>query len=170
MGQCMLCYEALCCSTCYNYQGYFWGRNRRVTSTTFYQQNRGFSRRFPSAFQVCFFFFFLFMMVFHACSVTSVWLFCDPLDCSPTGSSVRGIFQARILEWIAMPSSWPRDWTCISWVFCIASRSFTSEPLGKPFHLFYTYVSLAKVITLSPCGSRLAGKSENVTILFGLFH
>ena len=39
------------------------------------------------------------------------------MDCSPPGSSVHGIFQARILEWVAMPSSrgssWPRDWTCI---------------------------------------------------------
>ena len=31
--------------------------------------------------------------------------FCDPKDCSPPGSSVRGILQARILEWAAMPSS-----------------------------------------------------------------
>ena len=30
---------------------------------------------------------------------------CDPMDCSPPGSSVRGILQARILEWVAMPFS-----------------------------------------------------------------
>ena len=40
---------------------------------------------------------------------------CDPLDCSPPGSSVPGIFQARILEWVAISfsrgSSRPRDWT-----------------------------------------------------------
>ena len=30
---------------------------------------------------------------------------CSPMDCSPPGSSARGIFQARILEWVAMPSS-----------------------------------------------------------------
>ena len=30
---------------------------------------------------------------------------CDPMDCSPPGSSVHGIFQERILEWVAMPSS-----------------------------------------------------------------
>ena len=30
---------------------------------------------------------------------------CDPMDCSTTGSSVQGILQARILEWVAMPSS-----------------------------------------------------------------
>ena len=29
---------------------------------------------------------------------------CDPMDCSPPGSSVHGIFQTRILEWIACPS------------------------------------------------------------------
>ena len=50
----------------------------------------------------------------------------DPMDCSPSGSSVHGIFQAGILEWVAIPSSsgssWPRDWTLIS---CIAGKFFT---------------------------------------------
>ena len=49
--------------------------------------------------------------------------FCDPIDCSPLGSSVHGILQARILEWAAMPSSggpsWCRGWTCVSCVSCI---------------------------------------------------
>ena len=42
----------------------------------------------------------------HACSVAQ-WCqtLCDPMDCSQPGSSVHGIFQARILEWVAMPSS-----------------------------------------------------------------
>ena len=31
--------------------------------------------------------------------------FCDPMDCSPPGSSVHGIFQARILEWVAISFS-----------------------------------------------------------------
>ena len=48
---------------------------------------------------------------------------CDPMDCSPTASSVHGILQARILEWVAMPcsrgSSQFRDWTYISYVSCI---------------------------------------------------
>ena len=44
---------------------------------------------------------------------------CDPVDCT-----VHGILQARILEWVAFPSSsQPRDWTQVS---CIASRFFTS--------------------------------------------
>ena len=51
---------------------------------------------------------------------------CDPMDCSPPGSSVHGIFQARILEWVAISfsrgSSRPRDWTRVS---CIVGRCFT---------------------------------------------
>ena len=47
-------------------------------------------------------------------------------DCSPPGSSVNGILQARILEWVAISfsrgSSQPRDW---SWIFCAAGRFFT---------------------------------------------
>ena len=35
---------------------------------------------------------------------------CSPMDCSPPGSSVRGILQARILEWIAVPSSSGSSW------------------------------------------------------------
>ena len=48
---------------------------------------------------------------------------CDSMDCSPPGSSVHGIFQARILEWIAISCSTgfspPRDQTRISRVSCI---------------------------------------------------
>ena len=51
---------------------------------------------------------------------------CNPVDCSPPGSSVHGIMQARIQEWVAIPfsrgSSWPRDWIPVS---CIAGRFFT---------------------------------------------
>ena len=43
---------------------------------------------------------------------------CSPINCSPPGSSVHGIFQARILECVAVSfsrvSSWPRDRTCVS--------------------------------------------------------
>ena len=49
---------------------------------------------------------------------------CNPVDCSPPGSSVQGILQARILEWVAISfieSSQTRDWT---WVSCTAGRFF----------------------------------------------
>ena len=40
----------------------------------------------------------------YVCSVAQSCLtFCDPMDCSPPGSFVHGILQARILEWIAIP-------------------------------------------------------------------
>ena len=51
---------------------------------------------------------------------------CDSLDCSLPDSSVHGISQARILEWVPIPfsrgSSLPRDQTCVS---RIAGRFFT---------------------------------------------
>ena len=56
-----------------------------------------------------------------------------PRGCSPPGSTVCGILQARILEWDAMPSSrgssQPMDWT---WVSYIAGGFLPSEPPGKP--------------------------------------
>ena len=61
------------------------------------------------------------VLVTQSCS--ALW---DPMDCNPPGSSVHGILQARILEWVAIPfsrgSSWPRDQTQVS---CIAGRLFT---------------------------------------------
>ena len=52
-----------------------------------------------------------------ACSFSCVQLFSDPMDCSLLGFSVHGMLQARILEWVAMPSSrgssWRRDRTCV---------------------------------------------------------
>ena len=53
---------------------------------------------------------------------------CNPMDCSPPGSSVHDILQSRILECVTIPvsgrSSQPRDWT---WVSCIAGRFFTIQ-------------------------------------------
>ena len=52
------------------------------------------------------------------------WLFCDPMDCSPPGSSIYAIFQARIQKWVMVSfsrrSSWPRDQTCI---YCFGRHS-----------------------------------------------
>ena len=61
-----------------------------------------------------------------------------PMDCSPPGSSVHGILQTRILEWVAMPFSGasppPSDQTHVSCGCCTAGWFFTSEPPGKPRH------------------------------------
>ena len=54
---------------------------------------------------------------------------CNPMDCGPPGSSVHGILQAKILEWVAISSSrgssQPRDSTSITCVSCMGGRSFT---------------------------------------------
>ena len=64
----------------------------------------------------------------HAKSIQSCLTLCNPMDWSPPGSSVYGILQARILEWVAMPSSrgssWPRDRNWVSSVSCIGRLSF----------------------------------------------
>ena len=47
---------------------------------------------------------------------------CDPMDCSPSCSSVPGILQVRILEWVAMASSrifLTQGWKLVSYAFCI---------------------------------------------------
>ena len=58
---------------------------------------------------------------------------CDPMDCSPPGSSRHEILQARLLEWGAIPSSrgssQPKDRTHVP---CAAGGFFTAEPPGKP--------------------------------------
>ena len=59
-------------------------------------------------------------------SLQSCLTLCDPIDGSPPGSSVHGIFQARILEWDAISfsrgSSLPRDRTLLSCISCIGWR------------------------------------------------
>ena len=54
----------------------------------------------------------------------------SPMDYRPPVSSAHGIF-----EWVAMPSSressWPRNWTYISSISCIAGGFFTTEPSEK---------------------------------------
>ena len=59
------------------------------------------------------------------------------MDCSPPGSSVRGILQARTLEWVAVPSSkrssQPRDWIYVSYSWEVGSLPLASP--GKPNNL-----------------------------------
>ena len=59
-------------------------------------------------------------------SLSSYPILCDPMHCSPPGSSIHGILQARVLEWVAISfsrgSSRPRDRTQVS---CIVGRHFT---------------------------------------------
>ena len=71
----------------------------------------------------------------YVCVLSCVWL-CSPGDWSPPGSSVLGISQARILDWVAIycsrGSSWPRGWTRISCGSSIAG--FFTMTQGNPPH------------------------------------
>ena len=62
----------------------------------------------------------------HARSIQLCPTLCDPRDYSPPGSSVYGIFQARILEWVVISFSWgssqPRDSTHASYISCIGRQ------------------------------------------------
>ena len=73
--------------------------------------------------------------------VASVLSLCDPMDCSPPGSSVHGILQVRVMEWVATPSSrvssQPRDRTHVSYVsnphlLCLLYWQAGSLPLTPP--------------------------------------
>ena len=65
------------------------------------------------------------LLLVHACvlSFQSCLTLCNPMDCSLPGSSIHGFLQARILKWVAMPSSKGlsrlRDQTHVSYISCI---------------------------------------------------
>ena len=85
-------------------------------------------------------------------SLNRVQLYSSSTDCSLPGSSIHGVLQARILEWIAISSSrgssWPRNWT---WVFCLADEFFSTEPPGKPrFSLSWPFLSSSVTLSSFP--------------------
>ena len=94
---------------------------------------------------------------------------CYPVECSPPGSSVYGIFHARILEWVAVSfsrgSSQPRDRTQVS---CITGRCFnlwaTREALGHMVVLFLVFKEssiLFSIVTVSICSYHIShGKAH----------
>ena len=81
----------------------------------------------------------------HACCclvAKSCPTLCDPMDCSPARvlHLAHGIFQARILEWVAISFSRGsfRDQTSVS---CLAGGFLTTEPPGKPLRCIWGYTS-----------------------------
>ena len=69
-------------------------------------------------------------------SLQSCWTLWDSIDCNPLGSSVQGILQAKILEWVSKSSSrrssWSRNRTLISCVSCIGRWILYHWATGKP--------------------------------------
>ena len=72
---------------------------------------------------------------------------CDLMHCSPPGSSVHGILQVRILEWLVISfsrgSSWLKDQT---WVSFMGRWIFTTEPPGKPFGGYFSALTFRLLI------------------------
>ena len=74
-------------------------------------------------------------------------ILCDPTDYSPPDSSAHGIFQAKILEWVAISSSrgssWPRDWTSVSCLgrhilyHCTTWEALYPLDVCNPHHLYH---------------------------------
>ena len=89
---------------------------------------------------------------------------CDPMDCSPPGSSVHGILQARILEWIDISSpegySPPRDQTRISYVSCIGRQVlYQQRHLESP--------DRTQTYTQKTLGQSCPKSSKNAPIILG---
>jgi len=95
----------------------------------------------------------------YLCAVLRHVQICDPMDCSPPGSLVHGIFQARILEWLAISfsngSSQPRDQTCISCIFCIGRWILYHYTTWEPLFIIHAITLLVVLI----CNSLLTTMS-----------
>ena len=100
------------------------------------------------------------------CSATkSCQILCNPVDCSPPGSTAHGISQVRTVVWVAMLSSrgysWPRNRTHISYVSCIKGGFFTTGPPERP----YTLQLVISLVSLSLEKSPPFGFSMTLNIL-----
>ena len=72
---------------------------------------------------------------------------CDPMNCSLPGSSVLGIFQTRILQWVAISfsrgSSGARDWTCVSCISRIGRQILYHWARERPLKCFLAIIKLS---------------------------
>ena len=91
----------------------------------------------------------------HVCakSLHSCPTLCDPMDCSWPGSSVHGILQGRILEWVAMPSprgsSWPQGSNqCLLGLLHWQVGSLPLAPPGKSLMCFYSITKEIRAVTI----------------------
>ena len=83
----------------------------------------------------------------------SLLTLCDPIECSPPGSSFHGILQAKILEWVAMPfsrgSSQLSDWTCISYISLHwQADSFTTGATWETLSFYEISINRTKFLVI----------------------
>ena len=103
-------------------------------------------------------------MCVHVCGALLCPTLCDPMDCGLPSFSVAGIFQAKILEWVAISSSrgssQPRDWIWVSWVSCIWQVGFlllAPATWGVRGHVCCSSLAKSWMILCDPmhCSTRL---------------
>ena len=100
-----------------------------------------------------------------------VLLFCDPMDCSPPGSSVRGISQARIPDWVAISSSrgfsWSKDRTHVFCLSCIGRRILPLWATGETPSIWSTCINSVHGLDFShPAKDDIEGKSEPILRIY----
>ena len=91
---------------------------------------------------------------------------CDPMDCSLPGSSIHGIFQAKVLEWGAIAFS---SYILYNWVWfglCILTYCLTSRSYTRTSSESISHVQLCNPMDCSPPGSSVHGILEWVAIPF----
>ena len=100
--------------------------------------------------------------------VQSCLILCNPMNCSPWGSSVHGIFQAWILEWIAISYSRgsSRDWTLISCISGIGRQILYHRVTWKLIHTCHSSNPFIFSSPLSPT-SVSTGKAKNLALKMG---
>ena len=95
------------------------------------------------------------------------------MDCSLLGSSVRGVLQARILQWVVISSSResfrPRDRTCVSYVSSVAGGFFQSLTTGKPLSSSLWHFTIRTLTSnnsfVMPCAKESSALLEGVCVL-----
>ena len=108
------------------------------------------------------------------CAFQSCLTLCDPMDYSPPGSSVHGILQARILEWVARPSSrrssQPREWVHLLHALHWQVGSVPPSPPWKPNTLYAIILKSYQILSLhfwkNKCN--MANKTESFSMNFSV--
>ena len=87
-----------------------------------------------------------------AYKLSHVWIFCNPMDCGPPGSSVHGVSQARILEWVSFlpPRDLPDPGIEAASLAspALAGGFFTTTPPGKPHSTTYPLITVGSTFFL----------------------
>ena len=92
----------------------------------------------------------------HAHLLQSCPTLCHPTDCSPPGTSVHRILQARILKWVVIPfsrgSSWPRNQTCVSYIgrWILYHWTTREAPLGLMILCHNDWCFCSHTLSLNP--------------------